>query len=163
MHRHYDTALFAQKISNIKRIMPDAFIGVDVIVGMRGETDELFEESYRFIEGLDISQLHVFSYSERPGTKALEIPYVVSPQTKHARSQRLLDLSETKRRAFYAQFIGKERKVLWEHAREGELMHGFTDNYIRVQQLPGSVRHDNSLTVAKLGEFTDDFEALKEM
>lgn len=163
MHRHYDTALFAQKISNIKRIMPDAFIGVDVIVGMRGETDELFEESYRFIEGLDISQLHVFSYSERPGTKALEIPYVVSPQTKHERSQRLLELSETKRRAFYAQFIGKERKVLWEHAREGELMHGFTDNYIRVQQLPGSVRHDNSLTVAKLGEFTDDFEALKEM
>ena len=86
MHRHYDTALFAQKIARIKHIMPDAFIGVDVIVGMRGETDECFEESYNFIKSLNISQLHVFSYSERPGTKALEIPYVVPAQTKHAAS-----------------------------------------------------------------------------
>lgn len=162
MHRHYDTHLFAEKIERIHQVMPDAFIGVDVIVGMRGETDELFEESYNFIKGLDISQLHVFSYSERPGTKALEIPYVVSPQTKHERSQRLLALSEEKRKGFYTRYIGTERKVLWEHAREGELMQGFTDNYIRVQQLPQCEKCDNSVTMVKLGDFTSDFEALRE-
>lgn len=162
MHRHYDTQMFAEKIERIHQVMPDAFIGVDVIVGMRGETDELFEESYSFIKGLDISQLHVFSYSERPGTKALEIPYVVSPQTKHERSQRLLALSEEKRKAFYTRYIGTERKVLWEHAREGELMQGFTDNYIRVQQLPQYEKCDNSVTMVKLGDLTPDFEALRE-
>lgn len=162
MHRHYDTHLFAEKIERIHQVMPDAFIGVDVIVGMRGETDELFEESYSFIKGLDISQLHVFSYSERPGTKALEIPYVVSPQTKHERSQRLLALSEEKRKTFYTRYIGTERKVLWEHAREGELMQGFTDNYIRVQQRPQYEKCDNSVTMVKLGDFTPDFEALRE-
>lgn len=162
MHRHYDTQLFAEKISRIRQTMHDAFIGVDVIVGMRGETDELFEESYNFIKGLDISQLHVFSYSERPGTKALNIPYVVSAPTKHERSQRLLALSEEKRKNFYARYIGKERKVLWEHARENELMHGFTDNYIKVQQLPGTIKHDNSVSNVVLGNFTDSFEALVE-
>ena len=160
MHRHYDTALFAEKIAKIKEMIPDAFIGVDVIVGMRGETDECFEEAYHFIEGLDISQLHVFSYSERPGTKALEIPYVVSPQTKHERSQRLLALSETKRQKFYKQFTGTERPVLWEHARKGELMHGFTDNYIRVLQDADMQIEDNETTVVHLGELTEDKESL---
>ena len=160
MHRHYDTALFAEKIAKIKEMIPDAFIGVDVIVGMRGETDECFEEAYHFIEGLDISQLHVFSYSERPGTKALEIPYVVSPQTKHERSQRLLALSETKRQNFYKQFTGTERPVLWEHARKGELMHGFTDNYIRVLQDADMQIEDNETTVVHLGELTEDKESL---
>lgn len=160
MHRHYDTALFAQKIRRIKEIMPDAFIGVDVIVGMRGETDEYFEESYRFIEGLDISQLHVFSYSERPGTKALEIPYVVAPQVKHARSQRLLELSEKKRRAHYERFIGTERPVLWEHSREGEPMQGFTDNYIRVRQHAEVRPTDNTISMVKLGGFSEDGECL---
>lgn len=160
MHRHYDTALFASKIARIKQFMPDAFIGVDVIVGMRGETDELFEEAYHFIEKLDISQLHVFSYSERPGTKALEIPYVVSPQTKHERSQRLLALSEQKRLAHYQRFIGTTRPVLWEHARHGEPMQGFTDNYIRVKQAPGTIVDDNIVTQVNLGELTDDKECL---
>ena len=160
MHRHYDTALFAQKIQRIKEIMPDAFIGVDVIVGMRGETDDYFEESYRFIEGLDISQLHVFSYSERPGTKALEIPYVVTPQAKHARSQRLLELSEKKRRAHYERFIGAERPVLWEHSREGEPMQGFTDNYIRVRQNTEGRPTDNTISMVKLGGFSEDGECL---
>ena len=160
MHRHYDTALFAQKIQRIKEIMPDAFIGVDVIVGMRGETDDYFEESYRFIEGLDISQLHVFSYSERPGTKALEIPYVVTPQAKHARSQRLLELSEKKRRAHYERFIGAERPVLWEHSREGEPMQGFTDNYIRVRQNAEGRPTDNTISRVKLGGFSEDGECL---
>lgn len=161
MHRHYDTALFAEKIARIRQVMPDAFIGVDVIVGMRGETDELFEEAYRFIEGLDISQLHVFSYSERPGTKALDIPYVVSPQTKHARSQRLLSLSEEKRLAHYTRFTGQTRPVLWEHARRGEPMQGFTDNYIRVVQAPDMQITDNALQQVTLGGLTDNKECLQ--
>lgn len=162
MHRHYDTALFKQKIDRIKHIMPDAFIGVDVIVGMRGETDEYFEEAYQFIKGLNISQLHVFSYSERPGTKALEIPYIVSPQTKHERSQRLLALSEEKRRAHYAQFIGTKRPVLWEHAKNGELMQGFTDNYIRVKQSANTHYDDNSVTTVTLSDFDETGECLME-
>lgn len=161
MHRHYDSALFAQKVNRIKTVIPDAFIGVDVIVGMRGETDELFEESYRFIQSLPISQLHVFSYSERPGTKALDIPYAVSPQSKHERSQRLIELSEQKRKAHYAQFIGTERPVLWEHAREGEAMHGFTDNYIRVRQVEGTTVEDNTVSLVRLNDFTENGEALQ--
>ena len=160
MRRRYDTALFERKVHSILQAMPDAFIGVDVIVGMRGETDELFEDSFRFIESLPVSQLHVFSYSERPGTKALQIAYVVTPQTKHARSNRLLALSEEKRKAFYARFIGTERPVLWEHARPGEPMQGFTDNYIRVTQAEGASVADNKLIVVKLGDFSADGETL---
>ena len=160
MRRRYDTALFERKVHSILQAMPDAFIGVDVIVGMRGETDAFFEDSFRFIESLPVSQLHVFSYSERPGTKALQIPYVVTPQTKHARSNRLLALSEEKRKAFYARFIGTERPVLWEHARPGEPMQGFTDNYIRVTQAEGASVADNKLTVVKLGDFSADGETL---
>ena len=163
MRRHYDTAHFAQRVSRIREMMPDAFIGVDVIVGMRGETDSLFEDSYHFIEGLDISQLHVFSYSERPGTKALEIPFVVSPEEKHSRSQRLLALSERKRQAHYARFEGTARPVLWEHARPGELMQGFTDNYIRVRQHPDCRVRDNEVELVTLGHFTDDKECLKQI
>ncbi len=160
MRRRSDTALFERKVHSILQAMPDAFIGVDVIVGMRGETDAFFEDSFRFIESLPVSQLHVFSYSERPGTKALQIPYVVTPQTKHARSNRLLALSEEKRKAFYARFIGTERPVLWEHARPGEPMLGFTDNYIRVTQAEGASVADNMLTVVKLGDFSADGETL---
>jgi threonylcarbamoyladenosine tRNA methylthiotransferase MtaB len=160
MRRRYDTALFAERINYIKQVMPDAFIGVDVIVGMRGETDELFEEAYNFIKGLAISQLHVFSYSERPGTRALEIPYKVDAQTKHARSQRLIELSEEKRKAHYAAHIGTERPVLWEHAKEGEPLSGFTDNYIKVTQAQGCEAEDNTLSVVRLGDFTEDQETL---
>ena len=88
--------------------MPDAFIGVDVIVGTRGETPEYFEQAYQFIDGLDVTQLHVFSYSERPGTQALKIEYVVSPEEKHQRSQRLLALSDQKTQAFYAVISGRQ-------------------------------------------------------
>lgn len=163
MRRRYDTALFASKIAKVKQAMPDAFIGVDVIVGTRGETDEYFEDAYRFIESLDISQLHVFSYSERPGTKALDIPHTVTPQHKHERSKRLLDLSEQKRRAFYAAHIGQERVVLWEHSKEGQPLRGFTDNYIRVELPAGVVANeaaDNCLQRVRLGDFTEDGEAL---
>ena len=92
MRRRYDTELFASKVRKVKEVMPDAFIGVDVIVGTRGETDEYFEQAYEFIKSLDVTQLHVFSYSERPGTQALKIDHVVTPEEKHRRSQRLLEL-----------------------------------------------------------------------
>lgn len=160
MHRRYNTTLFAQKIARIKTMMPDAFIGVDVIVGMRGETEECFEEAYRFIEGLNISQLHVFSYSERPGTKALEIPHIVSPQEKHERSQRLLELSELKRKAHYAAHYNTERPVLWEHSKEGTPLSGFTDNYIRVIATKQVEAADNSISTVRLGAFSEDSEAL---
>ena len=160
MRRHYDSRLFASRIDYIRRVMPDAFIGVDVIVGMRGETEELFEESYRFIEAQDVSQLHVFSYSERPGTRALQIPHIVKPEETHQRSQRLLALSEEKRKAHYLRFVGSERPVLWEHARAGEPLQGFTDNYIRVVQAEGAEVADNTLTAVCLGHLTPDGEAL---
>lgn len=156
MKRHYDTALFAEKIARIRETIPDAFIGVDVIVGMRGETEKAFEEAYRFIEGLEISQLHVFPYSERPGTKALDIPLTVSTEEKHRRSQRLIALSEAKRLAHYRRFIGQRRPVLWEHSPEGQPMQGFTDNYIRVIQAPGAHPADNEITRVTLGDLTAD-------
>ena len=160
MRRRYDTALFARKIQHVKACMPDAFIGVDVIVGTRGELPEYFEEAYRFIDGLDISQLHVFSYSERPGTQALKIEPVVPAEVKHERSQRLLALSEEKLRDFYARHIGREAVVLMEHAKPGVVMHGFTDNYIRVE-LEQDNRLDNQLLRVRLGDFNEDGTALK--
>lgn len=160
MHRHYDTTLFRQRISYIKKMMPDAFIGVDVIVGTRGETQEFFEDSYRFIESLPISQLHVFSYSERPGTKALQIPHKVSQQEKHERSQRLLELSKDKLERFYASQIGSIRPVLFEHAPKTKPMHGFTDNYIRVET-PNRLELNNRIVDVKLGEMTQNRVALK--
>lgn len=160
MHRHYDTALFARKMERIRHFMPDAFIGVDVIVGTRGETDAFFDDGYRFIESLDISQLHVFSYSERPGTKALLIPHSVQPAEKHARSQRLIALSEAKRKAFYRRFVNDERPVLWEHADNGRPLRGFTDNYLRVEQPAGTGVTDNTVTSVRLGGFTPDESAL---
>jgi threonylcarbamoyladenosine tRNA methylthiotransferase MtaB len=160
MRRRYDTALFASKIAKIKSLMPDAFIGVDVIVGTRGELPEYFEQAYEFIKGLDVTQLHVFSYSERPGTQALKIDYVVSPEDKHARSQRLLSLSEEKTHAFYARHIGREATVLMEKSKAGAPMHGFTDNYIRVE-LEHDDALDNHLVRVRLGEFNEDGTSLK--
>lgn len=160
MRRRYDTAFFAQKMARIREAMPDAFIGVDVIVGTRGETEEYFEDAYRFIEGLDISELHVFSYSERPGTKALEIPHVVSPEQKHERSQRLLALSDAKKHAFYQRFMGNRRPVLWEHSKAGKPLHGFTDNYIRVESPDAVSGLDNTLSMVELGDFTEDGKSL---
>lgn len=160
MRRRYDTALFAHKIQRIKELMPDAFIGVDVIVGTRGETPEYFEQAYEFIRGLDITQLHVFSYSERPGTQALKIDYVVPAEEKHRRSQRLLALSDEKTKSFYMRYIGKEAKVLMEHSKPGTKMHGFTDNYIRVE-LENDDRLDNQIVDVRLGEFNKETVALQ--
>lgn len=159
MRRRYDTSLFASKIEKIKKLMPNAFIGVDVIVGTRGETPEYFETAYNFIKSLDITQLHVFSYSERPGTQALKIDYVVSPDEKHKRSQRLLELSDIKLKDFYSRHIGKEAIVLSEHSKAGVPMHGFTDNYIRVELDADDIK-DNSLIKVRLGDFSADGSSL---
>jgi threonylcarbamoyladenosine tRNA methylthiotransferase MtaB len=162
MHRHYDRQLFADKIHRIKELMPDAFIGVDVMVGCRGETPECFEETYDFLDGLDVTQLHVFPYSERPGTSALSIPYVVSDADKRQRSQRLLDLSDHKTQAFYQRHIGHDAEVLFEKAARGKAMHGFTENYIRVELSPAETRaeYDNQLMTVRLGDFNHDKTAL---
>lgn len=133
MRRRYKREVFAHKIAMIKELMPDAFIGVDVIVGTRGETEEYFQESYDFINTLPISQLHVFSYSERPGTDALKIDHVVSPQQKHERSQRLLALSSKLLDDFYESQLGTTRKLLIEHSDAHDYLYGFTENYVRVR------------------------------
>lgn len=134
MKRRYDTQLFAHKIEKIKLTMPQAFIGVDVIVGVRGETKEYFDAAYQFIESLNISQLHVFSYSERAGTQALKIDYKVNPQDKKHRSQLLLSLSDKKTIDFYRSHVGEKHKVLWEAAKKESKMFGFTENYIKVSR-----------------------------
>ena len=133
MRRRYNRELFAHKIQMVKSLIPDAFIGVDTIVGMRGETDAYFKDAQDFIESLDISQLHVFPYSERQGTKALEIPHIVSQTEKHRRVTELLRVSNQKKSQFYKQFTNQIRPVLFEETKVGEYMHGFTDNYIKVQ------------------------------
>lgn len=163
MRRHYDTKLFAEKIYKIKELMPDAFIGVDVMVGCRGETPECFEETYRLLKSLPVTQLHVFPYSERPGTAALKIPYVVSDQDKHLRSQRLIELSNRKTEEFYTLYINKEVDVLFEKASRGKAMHGFTPNYVRVE-LPArmaSDEYDNKIVRVRLGGFNHDKSALR--
>lgn len=163
MHRRYDKTLFAHKIELIKQKMPDAFIGVDVMVGCRGETPECFEECYEFLDDVDVKQLHVFPYSERPGTAALRIPYVVNDAEKKVRSKRLLDLSEQKRIEFYARYIGTEQEVLFEKAARGKAMHGFTSNYVRVE-LPAKLakeEYDNQILRVRMGEFNRDKSALQ--
>lgn len=163
MHRRYDTALFARKIKLIKEKMPDAFIGVDVMVGSRGERPEYFEDCYNFLDSLPVTQLHVFPYSERPGTAALSIPYVVDEREKKHRAHKLLKLSDEKTRAFYAAHIGQEADVLFEKAARGKAMHGFTDNYIRVELSPNQAKeeYDNQILRVRLGEFNFDQSSLK--
>ena len=162
MHRHYDRPLFADKIHRVKTLMPDAFIGVDVMVGCRGETPECFEETYEFLNGLDVTQLHVFPYSERPGTQALKIDYTVSEKDKKQRSRRLLELSDEKTEAFYARHIGQQAEVLFEKATRGKAMHGFTRNYVRVELSASEARPelDNQLVTVTLGGFNHDKSAL---
>ena len=163
MHRRYDTALFAHKIKLIKEKMPDAFIGVDVMVGSRGECPEYFEDCYNFLNSLPVTQLHVFPYSERPGTAALSIPYVVDDREKKHRAHKLLKLSDEKTRAFYAEHIGQEADVLFEKAARGKAMHGFTANYIRVELSPDQAKeeYDNQILRVRLGGFNLDQSSLK--
>lgn len=133
MKRKYNRELFAHKVQKIKSLMPDAFIGVDVIVGVRGETPELFEASCEFIDSLDISQLHVFTYSERAGTKMLDIEQNTPVAERKKRSDILHLLSDKKTKAFYESQQGKTLQVLWESKRNSEKMVGFTSNYVRVE------------------------------
>ena len=152
MRRHYDRQLFADKVAAIKRLIPDAFIGVDLITGMRGETPEIFEDSRAFVDSLDITRLHVFSYSERPDTMALKIPYVVDQHTKHLRTRRMMALSDRKLAAFTQKYLGTVRPVLFEHAVDDDgLMKGFTDNYLRVA-VPADTRLSNTIVNVRLVE-----------
>ena len=162
MHRHYDRQLFADKIGRIKAVMPDAFVGVDVMVGCRGETPACFSETCEFLQSLDVTQLHVFPYSERPGTAALRIDYTVSDSEKKQRSKRLLALSDEKTEAFYARHIGRQAEVLFERATRGRVMHGFTRNYVRVELSAADARpdYDNQLVTVGLGCFNNDKTAL---
>lgn len=163
MHRRYDKKLFAHKINIIRQLIPDAFIGVDVMVGCRGEHSEHFEECYDFLNNLDVTQFHVFPYSERPGTAALKIPYVVSEKEKKERCRRLLELSDIKKNAFYERHIGKDAEVLFEKATKGKSMHGFTRNYVRVELSPSDSNemYDNQLINVRLGGFNSQKTALK--
>jgi len=169
MHRRYDTKFFAGKIDEVRRYIPDAFIGVDVIVGMRGETNEMFAQSLNFMQSLPVSQYHVFSYSERPGTKALQIPGKVSPQQKHERSQQILALSEEKLHTYYNIYKEQTRPVLLErppsNSPKGDrVMHGFTDNYIRVELKCSRVQEfkglANTIVPVCLGEWNEKGDAL---
>lgn len=162
MHRRYDTALFAHKINYIKELIPNAFIGVDVMTGCRGEHPEHFRETYDFLAALPVTQLHVFPYSERPGTKALDIPYVVDKAERKRRAHELIELSEKKLHDFYDAHIGHDAEVLFERAAQGKPMHGFTRNYIRVE-LPASIaseRYDNEIMNVSLGGFNEEGNAL---
>lgn len=162
MRRRYDTKLFASRVDYIRKVMPDAFIGVDIIVGMRGETEEFFADSLAFASDIDVSQYHVFSYSERPGTAALRIPLVVDEREKRRRSKEMMALSERKRVEFYGKHIGTVRPVLTEHSHAGFAARGFTDNYIRVEVPPGEdgTIADNSIVRCRLAGFNPDRSAL---
>ena len=163
MHRRYSRDLFAHKIGLIKQLMPDAFIGVDVMVGCRGETPECFDDSYAFLDSLPVTQLHVFPYSERRGTAALRINYVVADNVKKERVHKLLKLSDEKTLDFYARHIGKEAEVLFEKSAHGKAMHGFTRNYIRVELPPSddNDRLDNEIVKVRLGALNYAKNALK--
>lgn len=155
MHRHYDRALFAHKIDKIRQLMPDSFIGVDVMVGSRGETQERFDDSYHFIDSLEVEHLHVFPYSERPGTMALRIPHIVPQREKQRRVARMIALGDKKQRAFIERYVGTVRPVLMEQPHGQGPMHGFTDNYIKVN-VPPCQALVNKVVDVKLLKINDD-------
>ena len=133
MHRHYDRELFAERVAHIRERMPNAFIGVDCMVGVRGEKEERWEDYLAFVKQLDVSQLHVFTYSERANTRMLEMDlYVVPKKERERRSKILHVVSDEKLQAFYAKHQGEEATVLWEGKKEDGMMAGFTENYIKV-------------------------------
>ena len=162
MRRHYDRQLFADKVTRCRELMPDCFIGVDVMVGTRGETPDLFEDSYNFIAGLNVQHLHVFPYSERPGTMALRIPYIVTQQDKQERAARMIALSDEKQADFTRRYLGSVRPVLLEHGRGKGAMHGFTDNYIRVNVTP-DMTLANQIVNVKLLSLNDDLSVNAEV
>ena len=155
MRRHYDSALFAEKVNRIKACIPDAFIGVDLIVGARGESEEQFGISRDFVSALPVTRLHVFPYSERPGTLALTIDGAVDQHTKSVRAGVMINISEGKLKEFTQQFIGTVRPVLFEQPQKGKPMHGFTDNYIKVYA-PFQKEYINRLALVRLREMNED-------
>lgn len=155
MRRRYDTALYAAKIDIVRGLIPDAFIGADVIVGVNGETADLFEQTRAFIEALPVTQLHVFTYSERPGTRALDIKPVVPVAERHERNAVLHQISERKRVDFYKAHVGREARVLVEASVRDGFHVGFTENYIRVE-VPAGVAEVNSVVGVRLGSLSPD-------
>ena len=133
MKRRYSTNLFAQRVSKIREYLPQAFIGVDLIAGMNGETEELFEKTFQYIDNLDISELHVFPYSERKNTQALKIAGVVAVEERRQRAQNLIKLSEKKQKSFYQRNIGREETVLFENGKTNFCIQGWTSNYIKAE------------------------------
>ena len=155
MRRRYMKELYQDRVCHIKSVMPDACIGVDVIVGFPGETDELFLETYNFLNDLDISYLHVFTYSERPNTHAATLSGVVPKSVRSKRSKMLRGLSVKKRRAFYESQIGKKRTVLFEGENKEGYIHGFTENYVKVKA-PWNPELVNTLHEVSLSEIDSD-------
>ena len=135
MKRRYTRELFEERVQHIKQVMPHAFIGVDCMVGVRGETEEYFNDYVEFIKRLDVSQLHVFTYSERANTRMLELDLCIVPKAERQRRSKILhEISEEKTQTFYANQTGREAIVLWESKKEGDQMAGFTENYVKVHR-----------------------------
>jgi len=154
MKRRYKRELYVERVTQIKSLMPHCCIGVDVIVGFPGETEADFLESYQFLLDLDISYLHVFTYSERKNTPAAEMEGTVPMQVRRARNTMLTTLSEKKKRAFYQQFVGEQRTVLFEAHKDQNLLSGFTDNYIKVE-LPFATEKVNTIGKVVLNRLSD--------
>lgn len=155
MKRRYLTNLYQNRIAKIREVMPDSCIGVDVIVGFPGETEELFLETYRFLTELPLSYLHVFTYSERENTEAAEMDGVIPIPERKRRNKMLRILSEKKKMAFYATQVGKTLPVLWEHENKNGVMFGFTENYVRVQK-PFDIASVNQIESIQLQKILDD-------
>jgi threonylcarbamoyladenosine tRNA methylthiotransferase MtaB len=149
MRRRYQREVYTQRVNAIRETMPDACIGVDVIVGFPGETDADFLETYQYLVDLPISYLHVFTYSERDNTLAASMSDAVDGKVRAQRSEMLRILSEKKKQAFYRSQLGTDRKVLWEAEKNGDSMFGFTDNYIKVRT-PWNSKLINTISEVKL-------------
>ena len=161
MRRRYDTKLYSDKIEKIKKLMPNACIGVDVIVGYPGETDEEFNKTMNFLKSLPISYLHVFTYSERANTTAPRMGEVVPMEERRKRSKQLRILSLKLKQKFYQEQIGSQEKVLLE-TKEDNSIYGFTENYIKVK-IPGEMELKNNIVNVKLKELNSDIEAIGEI
>lgn len=155
MKRRYMSGLYADRVAKIREVMPDSCIGVDVIVGFPGETEEKFLETYNFLNELPISYLHVFTYSERENTEAVEMDGVIPIPERKRRNKMLRILSEKKKMAFYQTQLGKTLPVLWEHENKNGLMFGFTENYVRVQK-PFDINSVNQIEYLKLNKIESD-------
>ena len=162
MKRRYLTGLYTERVARIKEKMPDACIGVDVIVGFPGETEELFQKTYELLNELDISYLHVFTYSERANTEAAVMENVIDKGIRNQRSKMLRILSAKKKRAFYENNIGSTRTVLFEHENKNGFIQGFTENYVKVKlEYDPGLR--NQIVKVKLNEFDEDGTILAEI